>query len=40
MKYEELILCSIECIDNFNPNIEGPDSYVETYLLGVSLIWL
>jgi hypothetical protein len=32
MKYNELILACIECIQQYNPNREGPDSYAETYL--------
>lgn len=35
MKYNELILTSIECIQNYNPNIEGPDSHAETFLRNV-----
>jgi hypothetical protein len=35
MKYEELILISIECIKKYNPSIEGPDSYVDSYLKSV-----
>jgi hypothetical protein len=37
MKYEELILTSIECIQKFNPKIEGPDSHAETFLKNVSI---
>ena len=36
MKYEELILISIECIKKYNPSIEGPDSYVDSYLKSVT----
>lgn len=37
MKYNELISASIECIKKYNPNTEGPDSFVETYLKNVKL---
>lgn len=36
MKYEELILASIECIRTFNPKKEGPDSHAETFLKNVN----
>ncbi len=32
MKYDELISTCIECVQNFNPNIEGPDSYADTFI--------
>ena len=32
MKYDELILSCISCIQEFNPNIEGPDCWAEKFL--------
>ena len=32
MKYDDLILSCIECIQKYNSNIEGPDSHAETFL--------
>lgn len=32
MKYDELIVCCMECIQKYNQNIEGEDSHAETYL--------
>ncbi len=38
MKYDELIITSVECIQKYNQNIEGQDSHAETFLKGVNLI--
>ncbi len=35
MKYGELILASIECIQTYNPKREGPDSHSEAFLKNV-----
>jgi hypothetical protein len=35
MKYDELILASVECIQKYNSKIEGPDSHAETFLKNV-----
>ena len=35
MKYNELVLTTIECIQKYNPNTEGPDSFAETFLKSV-----
>ena len=35
MKYEELIKACIELIKEFNPNIEGADSFAEKSLKSV-----
>ena len=40
MKYEELVLASIECIQKFNPNLEGPDSFAETFLKAVKIFFI
>jgi len=32
MKYDELIISCITCIQEFNPNIEGPDCWAEKFL--------
>jgi len=32
MKYDELILSCIKCIQKYDPNIEGPDSWAEKFL--------
>jgi len=32
MKYDELIITCIECIQKYNPNIEGQDSHADTFL--------
>lgn len=32
MRYDELIDACIQCIQNYNPNIEGPDSFAEKFL--------
>ena len=36
MRYDELIDACIKCIQNFNPKIEGPDSFADKYLKKVS----
>ncbi len=36
MKYEELIKCCKEALQNFNEKIEGPDSFLENFLKTVS----
>ena len=35
MKYEELILEFIKELKKYNPDIEGPDSFIETFLYKV-----
>lgn len=32
MRYDELIDACIKCIQNFNPKIEGPDSFADKFL--------
>lgn len=32
MRYDELIDACIQCIQKYNPNIEGPDSFAEKFL--------
>lgn len=36
MKFDELIVSCIECIQTYNQNKEGPDSHAENYLKNVS----
>ncbi len=35
MKYEELILECINALQKYNPNIQGPDSFIEEFLYKV-----
>ena len=35
MKYEELIFECIKALKKYNPDIEGPDSFIETFLYKV-----
>jgi hypothetical protein len=35
MKYDDLILACIECIQKYNSDIEGPDSFAENFLKNV-----
>ena len=38
MKFDELILACIECIQSYNPKKEGPDSHAENFLKEVKLL--
>jgi hypothetical protein len=37
MHYDELIRQCIESIKKYNPNIEGPDSFIDKYLKKVRI---
>ena len=39
MQYDELIAACIKALKEFNPKIEGPNSFIERFLKSVNLFY-